>query len=77
MPSTRLWHLVRVILTVGLVLTTGGTGKGVNGLLESGLAAGAEGLGLWLDFRWRLLEHGFLEEDGGVGCLGHVLLDET
>lgn len=70
-------HLVGVILTIGLVLTTGSVGEGVDGLLESSLTAGAELLSRWLEIGWGLLEHGLLEEDGSVGGLGHVLLDET
>lgn len=70
-------HLVGVILTIGLILTTLGIGESTNGLLESSLAAGAERLSSWLEVGWGLLEHGFLEKDGGIGSLAHVLLDET
>lgn len=76
-PSARPERLVGIILTISLVLTTRSIGESLNSLLESRLAAGAERLGLWLDVCWGLLEHGLLEEDGGIGGLGHVLLDET
>lgn len=70
-------HLVGVILTIGLVLTTLSIGESTDGLLESSLAAGAERLSSWLEVGWGLLEHSLLEKDGGIGGLAHVLLDET
>lgn len=77
MSSTGFEHLVRIVLTIGLVLTTGSVGEGIDGLLESSLTTGAELLGLWLDVGWGLGEHNLLKLDGSLAGLSHVLLDET